>query len=213
MTHADKTMTEMLAEAMAKAPKFERASVSASEIDLHPELADLLDSIPAHITSGDLLTHDVDGETVYYFMVGRNASHQFYIGQNAAGTKFYRGSIGESYCLLKDLPAGERYQLPFCGERLWLCDLEAEPEGLSDEEYDKWYYAHTSTLPAELEKRGIVKPDYKAGSDVDWRVYAEAEDRIFREVFAEHNLVMYSPWHWVCSDDPEGVVNGYNGHW
>lgn len=184
--------------------------IPTSKIKLHPAISDILYALPEHVTDANTLAlTEVQGETVFYFMVGFNASHQFYLGQNAAGTKFYRGSIGEDYYLLKDVPAGEHYLLPWSKDRLWLCGPEADRE-ISDEEYDVWVEAHTSTLEAELEKRGITSPSEGASHEACLE-YAQAEERVFREVFAEHNHVMCSPWHWEVSDTPD--IGGYMGHW
>jgi len=130
---------------------------------MHPEMQKLLDTLPANTgraatrnSRGEIAfgTTNIGGVTVHYVEVSRNATHGTLMGQSEDGTRLYRGSHGEDYSLIADLPEGTYYQLPDSVEvnGEWRSFYEVligngiTPFGKAADAYFREHYAATNTV-------------------------------------------------------------------
>jgi hypothetical protein len=172
------------------------SSVPAQSIALHPVLAEIMAEIPEHINAkGVLGVVTVDGVQVYYFDVGRNASHYFMLGQSMDGSKLYSGSIGEEYALIKDIPEGVNYQIPDDG-------VHTGDDYLSMDEI--------------MQTRGWPSLNFVLNNPNDpeytvFGMYRREWEEVFRAEYADTNVVGFSGTHWreIKVEDLSGMYLGH----
>ena len=172
------------------------SSVPTQSIALHPVLAEIMAEIPAHINTKEFLgVETVEGVQVYYFDVGRNASHNFMLGQTSDGSKLYSGSTGEEYALIKDMPEGAYYQIP-----------------------DDYVHVGDEFLSVDeiMQARGWPAFDFVLNNQNDpefviFGMYRREWEKVFRAEYADTNAVGFCATHWreIKVEDLSGMYLGH----